>query len=44
MLNSNGYHVLALSGLCLVIVVLVILIAKMIWNRINGHDELDGLL
>jgi len=30
------------AGMCLVIVFLLYVIIKMIWNRINGRDELDG--
>jgi len=37
-------NMLTSAGLCLVIVVLLALIAKMIWNRAHGHDDLDGLL
>jgi hypothetical protein len=37
-------NTLTLSGLCLVIVLLLALIVKMIWNRVNGRDDLDGLL
>ncbi|SDF70468.1 hypothetical protein SAMN05216464_12532 [Mucilaginibacter pineti] len=30
------------AGLALLIIVLLYVIIKMIWNRINGRDELDG--
>jgi hypothetical protein len=32
------------AGLCLVIVVLLALIAKILYNRAHGRDDLDGLL
>ncbi|MGF7081976.1 hypothetical protein [Mucilaginibacter sp. UYCu711] len=30
------------AGFALFIIVLLYIIIKMIWNRIQGHDELDG--
>ena len=37
-------NILTSAGLCLVIVVLLGLIAKILYNRIHGRDDLDGLL
>ncbi|MDB4925507.1 MAG: hypothetical protein JWR23_1563 [Mucilaginibacter sp.] len=43
MMIMDAYRLL-FAGFDLVILLLLYVIIKMIWNRLNGKDELDGIL